>query len=202
MIRTVIFDLGKVIIPFDFARGYAGMSEACGLPVEVVRSRIPAPLVREFESGRIAPEDFVAQLSAAIGAELEYARFCTIWSSIFLPETLIPEWFVLALKRKYRLVILSNTNAIHFEMVWENYPILHHFDALVLSHKVRAMKPEAEIYRAAIEAAQCAAEECFYTDDILEYVEAARKHGIQAVQFESFEQVARELKARGVTWEE
>jgi putative hydrolase of the HAD superfamily len=60
------------------------------------------------------------------------------------------------------------------------------------------MKPQPEIYRAAIEAARCRAGECFFTDDILEYVEGARQLGIDAVQFESREQIERELHARGL----
>jgi putative hydrolase of the HAD superfamily len=60
------------------------------------------------------------------------------------------------------------------------------------------MKPQPEIYRAAIDAAQCSPEECFFTDDIPEYVEGARQMGIDAVQFESREQIERELSARGI----
>jgi HAD superfamily hydrolase (TIGR01509 family) len=62
------------------------------------------------------------------------------------------------------------------------------------------MKPSSKIYEAAIRAAQCAPDECFFTDDIPDYVEAARAHGIDAVTFESREQIERELRSRGVRW--
>ena len=78
----------------------------------------------------------------------------------------------------------------------ERYPQLRHFDALVLSYKVGAMKPHPEIYRAAIEQAGCAPEECFYSDDIAEYVEAGRRMGMDAVQFQSVAQLQQELKTR------
>jgi FMN phosphatase YigB (HAD superfamily) len=96
-------------------------------------------------------------------------------------------------------VLLSNTNPIHFEMIRATFPhYLRHFDQLVLSYEAKALKPQPEIYRAAIEAARCPAEECFFTDDILEYVEGARRLGIDAVQFESPQQIERELRARGI----
>ena len=63
------------------------------------------------------------------------------------------------------------------------------------------MKPEPRIYEAAIARAQCAAEECFFTDDIPEYVTGARLAGIDAVQFHSAAQIERELLERGVRWE-
>jgi putative hydrolase of the HAD superfamily len=60
------------------------------------------------------------------------------------------------------------------------------------------MKPRQEIFQAALECCGCLPEECFYTDDIAAYVAAAQRLGIDAVQFESREQLERELKARGI----
>jgi putative hydrolase of the HAD superfamily len=202
MIKTVIFDLGKVIVPFDFSRGYRTMSEHCSCTPEEIPKRIGSTdLVRRFESGQVEPEQFVEQLCGVLGAQIEYERFCQIWSSIFLPETLLPESLIAGLRRRYRLLLLSNTNAIHFEMVRQNYPLLRHFDDLVLSYEIGAMKPSPKIYQAAIERAQCEPEECFFTDDIPEYVAGAREAGIDAVQFHSAAQIERELLARGVRWD-
>jgi glucose-1-phosphatase len=117
-----------------------------------------------------------------------------------LPYTLIPETMIEGIARNYRLVLLSNTNAIHFEMLRENYPLLRHFHALVLSYEVGAMKPLPLIYHRAIEAAGCLPEECFFTDDMAAYVTAARAQGIDAVQFQSAAQIEAELRKRGVTW--
>ena len=56
------------------------------------------------------------------------------------------------LRRRYHLVLVSNTNALHFEMIRETYAhLLRHFDDLVLSYEVRAMKPQPEIFQAALE---------------------------------------------------
>ena len=101
----------------------------------------------------------------------------------------------------YRLLLLSNTNAIHFEMLRASHPMLRHFHDLVLSYEVKAMKPRPEIFQAAIERAGCRAEECFYTDDIEAYVRAARSLGIDAVQFESAAQLGREFETRGIRWD-
>ena len=79
-----------------------------------------------------------------------------------MPETLIPESLITALKGRFRLLVLSNTNAIHIDMVRERYPILGHFDHLVLSHEVKAMKPDPRIYAAALAHAQAEPAECFF----------------------------------------
>jgi glucose-1-phosphatase len=199
MYQTIIFDLGKVIVPFDFSRGYRAMAEHSPYPAEEIPKRIGATdLVRRFESGQVAPKDFVAQLCGMLEADISYDRFCEIWSSIFLPETLIPESLLEGLHHTYRLLLLSNTNAIHFEMVRRNYRLLRHFDEYVLSHEVGALKPSPVIYREAIARARCAPREIFFTDDIPDYVEAARKAGIDAVQFQNAGQLTEELRRRGI----
>jgi len=200
-IKAVIFDLGRVIVPFDFNRGYARLSPLCGIPAAEIPGRIsPTGLVPLFESGGIGPRDFVRELSKHLNLDISYENFCEIWSSIFLPQTLIPESMLAGIARNYRLVLLSNTNAIHFEMVRETYPLLRHFHSYVLSHEVGAMKPLPPIYRRAIEEAGCLPEECFFTDDMPAFVEGARAQGIDAVQFESAVQIEAELRKRGVNW--
>jgi glucose-1-phosphatase len=105
------------------------------------------------------------------------------------------------LARNYRLVLVSNTNALHFAMIRESYAdMLRHFHSLVLSYEVRAMKPAPEIFQAAIERAECRPEECFYTDDIAVYVEAAKRMGIDGVVFESRGQLEGEMRSRGLIW--
>jgi glucose-1-phosphatase len=200
-IKAIIFDLGKVIVPFDFNRGYAKLEPLCGIPAAEIPKRIaPTGLVTRFESGGIESRDFVRELSKHLNLEISYEGFCEIWNCIFGPDTLIPEAMLEGIARKYRMVLLSNTNAIHFGMVRENYPLLRHFDSFVLSHEVGAMKPSPLMYRRAIEAARCPPEECFFTDDIPAYVDAARTHGLDAVQFESAAQIEAELRKRGVEW--
>ena len=202
MIKAVIFDLGKVIVPFDFKRGYQAMAKVCSYSAEDIPKRIGSTdLVTRFESGQVSPEDFVNELCGILDLQMEYARFCEIWSCIFLPETLIPERLFEGIRQRYRLLLLSNTNAIHFQMIRSNYPLLRHFDDYVLSYEVGAMKPSPRIYEQAIARAGCEPAECFFTDDIPEYVAGAKKAGIDAVQFESAAQIERELRKRGVSWE-
>ena len=201
MIKAVIFDLGRTLIPFDFARGYAAMAGLCRYDPREIRGRLAGTnLVERFETGLIEPHAFVDEFSRILEVKVDYPEFCRIWSSIFLPETLVPESMVQGLRRSYKLLLLSNTNAIHFEMIRESYPLLRHFDSFVLSYEVGAMKPAPKIYWEAIARAGCGPEECFYTDDIAEYVAAAKNEGMDAVQFVSCEQLEHELRSRGVTW--
>ncbi|HPT24923.1 MAG TPA: HAD family phosphatase [Bryobacteraceae bacterium] len=201
MIKTVIFDLGRVLVDFDFMRGYKTMSAMSGLDVEEVRRRFHSSgIANEFESGVITEREFEERTQRMLGTSIPHERFEEIWFSVFLPGTLMPEAVVEGIRRNHRTLLLSNTNAMHFRGLKQQYRILDHFDAYVLSHEVGAMKPQPAIYEAAIRAAGCQPGECFFTDDVAEYAEGARRHGIDAVQFTGAAQAMEELSRRGVSW--
>jgi putative hydrolase of the HAD superfamily len=191
--------MGNVLIPFEIGRGYAALSAKAGLPVEEVAERIRASgLYSVFESGGLETRAFIEQFSALLGMQCSREEFREMWNAIFLPRTAIAEELIVELKRRYRLVLLSNTNELHYGWLRERYPILGHFDAYTLSYEVQAMKPDAKIYAAAVANAGVAPGECFFTDDIERYVDAARENGIDAEVFLGEEKLRRDLAARGV----
>jgi len=197
VIKTIFFDLGNVIIPFDFKRAYAKLQLLCDYPVTEIPQRMRGTdLVSRFESGQIAAEQFVKEFSAVLEIRIGYEEFCDLWTSVFLPEPLIQESLLEDLGRRFPLMILSNTNPIHFHMLEAHYPLLSRFDHSVLSYEVGALKPSAKIFEAAIARAGCEANECFFTDDLAVNVEAARENGMDAVQFQSAAQLEGELRTR------
>lgn len=202
MSRALIFDLGGVIVPLDFPRGYRALEAVTGVPAADIPKRIgQTDIVKRFETGQMDEVSFTRELCALFGANLDHSQFCELWSAIFGEQPLLPESLFAGLKQAgHRLVLLSNTNSIHFEHIHRHYPQLGHFDEFVLSYRVGAAKPSSRIYQAAIEAAGCEAGRCVFFDDVPVYVEGARRAGIDAVQFTGHEQVERELRARGFSW--
>ncbi len=201
MVRTIIFDLGNVIVPFDFRRGYARMEQVCPHAAAEIPERLRSTdLVQRFETGAIEPREFVDQLCSVLDLRVDYEGFCDLWSCIFLPHTLVPESLLEALGARHRLLALSNTNAIHFQTVEANYPLLRHFEDMVLSYKVGAAKPSPRIYAEALARARCEPGECLFIDDMPAFVEGARNAGMDSVQFESVERLEHDLRLRGVEW--
>src|SRR5260370_17165329 len=200
MIKAVIFDLGGVIVPFDFKRAYARMEGLCPYPAaEILQQLRSTDLGTRFESGRIEAQAFVREVSGILELRTSYDEFCDIFNCIFMRETLVPESLLERIREKYRLLLLSNTNPIHFSMIDQSYPIMRHFEDRVLSYRVGVQKPSPRIYQEAIARAGCRPEECFFTDEVAAFVDAARREGIDAVQLQSAAQIERELKNRE-TW--
>ena len=201
MIKTVLFDLGNVLIPVEFSRCHEALARVCPHPPEDVRKIISRTgLPRRFEQGEVSAADFVAEVCGLLDMKITYEEFWDIWTRIFHPEPLLPESLLEGLRRNHRLLLLSNTNCIHFEMARSRYPLMRHFDEYVLSYEVGAMKPSPRIYHEAIARSGCPAGECLFIDDLVENVEAARREGMAAAQFVSFDQLQQDLRSHGLQW--
>ncbi|MBM3735888.1 MAG: hypothetical protein FJW39_08900 [Acidobacteria bacterium] len=198
-IKTLIFDLGNVIVPFAFSRAYRRIERLTGLTQDVIAPRMAqSGLYPRFESGQIEPEPFVDEMNQLLGTSLSVPEFRDLWVSIFLPDTLIPEEFLRTARSRFRLVLLSNTNALHYHWLAENYPHFGWFHHHVLSYEAKAMKPSPLIYAQAIEHGGGNADACFYTDDVQPYVDAGRQAGLDAEQFTGFEKLLADLGQRGI----
>lgn len=200
MLKTLIFDLGGVIVPFDFSHAYRRMEAWSGLDREQIRERLTSDgLAAGFECGRLTPAAFCEELNRRLGTAISMEEFCEMWTSIFTPGlTLISEDLIASLAARYRVLLLSNTTATHYEWLAARTPHLAHMHDHVLSYEVGIMKPERGIYEEAVRRAGCPAAECFFTDDVIAYVEGARRCGIDAVQFTGEEALRVELAGRGI----
>ena len=197
--KALLFDLGKVLVPFDFNCAYRAMQTLTGLPTDEIRGRLAATqLFRQFETGLMEPEDFAAEVMRVLGFRCDLEEFESIWNSIFASETLIPEVVIRDLQSRYRLILVSNTNKIHFEMLEQTYPIFQYFFGYILSYQIGAMKPDAHFYSAALEMAQCLPQECVFIDDLPENVAGAQRAGFDGIIFQSFPQLSEELGRRGI----
>src|SRR4249920_2141739 len=91
MHRAILFDLGRVLVHFEFQRGYRALEGLCPYSAaEIPRRLAGTGLVERFETGLVEPRDFVEQMSRILDLRVDYDRFCEIWSCIFTHE-LLPE---------------------------------------------------------------------------------------------------------------
>lgn len=203
MTKAILLDLGNVIVGLDFDRGYRAAAARCRFSVSEIPERIrAAELSVPYELGEITSEEFHRRFCAALEmTDVGYADFARLWGDMFGPKPLLSGELLEGLRARYRLVLLSNTNELHFRWIREHYPLLEHFHDYVLSYEVGSMKPSAGIYREAIRVAGCQAEECFFTDDNEGNIEGALRLGIDAVLFAGEQQLKEELIRRQVVWE-
>jgi putative hydrolase of the HAD superfamily len=199
MIRTCLFDMGNVLVFFSHDRMCQQLGQLCGRSGdEMRRLLIDSGVQWDYERGRLNPAQFHHWFQTVTGSEIPLADLNRAGADIFWPnEPIIP---VLDRLRELgiRLVLLSNTCQTHFDWIWEHHDVLQRFDAHITSCAVGAVKPEPAIYQAALDQIGCQPNECFYTDDISNYVEAGRQHGLSAEVFTDVPNLIRHLGERGL----
>ncbi len=199
MIRTLLFDMGNVLVHFCHDRMCAQIGELCAKSgPEIRRLLIDSDLQFQFERGQITEEQFQSELQRQVGQTLDRDELYRAGSDIFALNTSIVPVLSSLKTAGFRLVLLSNTSAPHVRFVRENFGVLDDFDDYVLSYEVGAVKPDDAIFAAALAKIECAPEECFFTDDIEDNILAARRHGFQAEQFTETESLVIHLQKRGL----
>jgi putative hydrolase of the HAD superfamily len=202
-VRTLLIDLGNVLLYFSHERMCAQIAQACQAPLaDLQQILFSGQLQRRFERGEISEEGFRQVLETKLGRPLDPEALRRAGSDIFsLNDPMVP---LLDLWKRdgYRLVLLSNTCVTHYEWVLEHFDLLNRFDNCVLSYRVGAVKPERAIFQAALEAIECPPEECFYTDDIEEYVVRGRSFGLRAEVFRDVPTLTDQLEKLGVKCED
>ncbi len=182
MIKNVIFDLGKVLIEFDFDGFYTALGYDSA---ERTLDEANEPILL-FEAGKISKAVFFEEIKKIYGFDLSLKEFEILWCSVFSDAK---EMIELARKisEKYNVFILSNTDEIHFPYIWKNFPELHFFEKnLMLSYELNSVKPEKEIYQNAIRRFRLNPTECVFIDDRQINVNVAEEFGMKGIIHQSY----------------
>jgi len=195
MKRTIFFDLGNVLIFFSHQKMCRQVADYCSLD-EFQVAELMQGYLDPYERGHIDSQTVYNQVSALSRKKLDFDRLMHAIGDIFEPNLPVIAIAQELRKKGHRLFLLSNTCDAHFTFAYSQFPFLKEFDGYVLSYEVGARKPEKKIYEKALEIAGCRNKECFYTDDILAYIEGARSLEIDAEQYKTPEELIQHLKAR------
>ena len=180
--KVVVFDLGKVLVDFDYGLAAHRLAENSTASAAEVRAVIDqTPLLFRYEEGQMTTQEFFTEVKARIGFRGGFEEFAAPFGDIF---TELPEMTALHAELRARGVptfILSNTNDIAISHIRRRFPFFANFDGHVLSYECAALKPHARIYEITEERTGCRGGEILFLDDKPENVEAAVPRGWQTI---------------------
>lgn len=183
MPHAFLFDIGNVIIAFDFSRAARRIAPRCRLSVEESLAAVGS-LTPVLERGEMTPETFVATASEKIGFSGEPDEFVAAFEDIFELNEPIVALIELLHERGHPLHLLSNTNGIHVPFFESTYPVFDRFTGRIYSHEVGVMKPDPKIYEIAIAKLDLVPGETIYIDDLAANVEAGAVAGLRALHYD------------------
>ena len=198
-VPAVIFDVGNVLIRWDARLLYRQL-----LPDEAAIDAFFAEIDfhawnLDFDRGR-PWEDGVAARAATFPHHAELLRaFHDRWHET-VPGEVEGSAAVLAelAAAGVPLYAITNFSAEKWEECRDRFPFLREFDDAIVSAQERLLKPDPAIFDRFFRRTGCRAGECVFVDDGQRNVAAARAAGMHAILFRCPEELARELRARGL----
>ncbi len=182
MIRAFVFDIGNVLLKFDFNIAIRRLLPLCGnahagllAPIEEIKNG--------YESGRIGRAAFLKEVFALLDFRGSEEEFTCAWVDIFEENTPMLE-LVDSLHGRYPLYLLSNTSDIHMDSIRERYPVFGRFDGGIYSYLVGCSKPDEQIYRITETQLGVTPAETVFIDDLAANVDAAAAVGFRAVRYD------------------
>ncbi len=198
--QVLAFDLGRVLFDFDYNIALAKIKDKIKVPVErVVKELFENDFGLSFEKGLVSSQTFYTYFNDTFGACLSYEYFADVWCKIFSPKDEVIT-LVSALKHTYPLYVISNINQLHFDYLYQTYPqVFSHFKELILSYKIKSVKPEKAIYQALSDIAATDFQNIIYIDDRQDLIMKAKDFDLQCLQFTGFNQLLRDLDSLGIS---
>ena len=139
---------------------------------------------KEYEAGRIDDAAFVRAIGALSGKELKEEAVINAWNALLLDFPAERIELLRKLRKKYRIFLLSNTNAIHYRhfqhqlyMQTGNY-LEDLFEKTYYSHTIGLCKPDVAAFRLVINENKLDPAETIFVDDSEANIAGAKEAGL------------------------
>jgi glucose-1-phosphatase len=180
MIKTIIFDFGDVFINLDKVTAKQNalqLFKTDSFSEEMIATN------NLYEQGLISTASFI-KFYKDIFPYISDEKIKYTWNIIIkdFPTHRLKFIKTLSEEKKYRLILLSNTNELHINYVKDHIEFYEDFkncfDAFYLSHEINLRKPNPEIFEFVLEQNNLLAKECLFIDDTKEHIKAASLLGM------------------------
>ncbi|HZM01702.1 MAG TPA: HAD family phosphatase [Candidatus Saccharimonadales bacterium] len=196
---AVVFDLGKVLVDFDYeisSRKFAARSRLT--PAQIRQLIDHSPLLYRFETGLLTNEEFYGEVCAQCGFSGSMEDFSAIFADIFCEIKPMIAMHAALRAKGVPVYIFSNTNDIAVEHIRAKFPFFSHFDGYTLSFKEGVMKPAPKIYEAVEHLTGHKGKALVYLDDRADNIATARERGWHALLHETPEKTIAALRQLGL----
>ncbi len=187
-IRSVIFDLGGVLLDIDFKLSQAAFEQIGVTNFQHFFSQFHSnDLFKKLETG-MDDALFYDDFRSATGLQVSDAQIRDAWNALLLDFRKESLAVLPQLRNRYQLYLLSNTNEIHLQEFQRRYQLLSPqssfddlFDAAYYSHRIGHRKPDAGAFQFVLEKHGLIPQETLFIDDSINNIEAAQALGLQTV---------------------
>ncbi|MEO9852969.1 MAG: HAD family phosphatase [Reichenbachiella sp.] len=188
-IKTIIFDLGGVIIDLDFNKTPEAFSRLTSWKTEdIIPLYFEPGLFQDYEKGLISDQELRSGINSLFGTNLTDQQIDEAWCAMLgsVPKARLD--FMNQFRKDYKVIVLSNTNAIHvdsfnqtIQRVSDKDSLEAFADEVYFSHELHMRKPDLEIYEEVLKLSGISAEQALFLDDTQANLDGAAQLGIQTL---------------------
>lgn len=183
MIKVVAFDIGKVLLDFDYRIFARRMAPLTGMDVSTLDAFLnQSPLLAKYESGQLTTPEFFAVVKKETGFDGGDEDFGAFFENIFTPVDEVIAMHAKLAANGLPTFTFSNTNELAVRHISAAYDFWPRFTGHVLSYEAKSLKPETAIYEVFEQTTDCNGGEIAYIDDRPENIEAGRARGWRAIE--------------------
>ena len=198
-IRTVVFDLGGVLIDWDPRYLYRKVFSDKSEMEHFLNNIATKEWHLEQDRGRTMAEATKVLVSRHPEYEAEIRAFYDRWPEMFGGSIRGSVEILRELRDLgYPLHALTNYSAEAFVLAREDYDFLRWFDEIVVSGEEGMIKPDKNLYAVLVERTGLEPSTTVFIDDSPPNVAAARELGFTAIAFETPGQLREELAELGL----
>lgn len=194
MVTAILFDIGNVLLPFDFGSAIRKLAAQIDVPPEKVFDLV-IPVKDLYESGKIGRKEFLDRATEMLGYRGAIDDFVVAWQDIFTVNAPLHS-LVEKLSARYPLYLLSNTSDLHMEHVTATYPVFEKFSAGVYSHLAGSLKPDRAIFETAIRELKIVPAQTVFVDDLPDNIATANAMGFRGIVYDFRDHAALERALR------
>lgn len=200
MIRSVVFDVGGVLLDWNPRHLYRGMFGGDDEAMERFLADVCSPAWNlSLDAGKPFAEG-VGELCSQFPEQAALiAAYDLRWEDMV--RGAFEDTVDLARRLKangFPLYALTNFSCEKMALVRPRYDFFGLFDAIVVSGEIGIVKPDPAIYRHLLERFDMVADETLFIDDSAVNVAAAAAAGLRAVRYHSAPQLNAELTRSGL----
>ena len=197
--RAVVFDLGKVLLDFDYgiaARKIASRSQRP--PAEIQRLIDQSALLFRYETGLVTRDQFYREICGASGFGGSIDEFSGFFADVFVAIEPMVELHEELRQRRIPTYVFSNTNELAVSHVRRNFPFFSNFDGYIFSYEHGVMKPDERLYEVVEKESGRRGAEILYLDDRPENIAAGVARGWQIILHHSPEESRKTIQRLGL----
>lgn len=184
MVKNVVFDLGNVLLNFNSDKIIADH-----IKDEKLHRKISENIFKSQEWIKLDKGEISASKATEIFIERQpdneklIKEIMQNWISYLKPITSNVKVLNKLVNKSLNLYVLSNFHKEAFEKVFNKYDFFQHFEGMIISYKVKAIKPDRKIYEKLIDRFDISAENSLFIDDSFENIQAAKRLGFKTIHF-------------------